>query len=489
MSVPEIKAKINFNFTAPSKSMIKVIGVGGGGSNAVNYMYLQGIKDVDFMVCNTDAQALEKSPVPNRIQLGPSLTGGRGAGALPERGKEAALESLDDIRAVLGKETEMVFITAGMGGGTGTGAAPIIAQCCREMGILTVGIVSMPFQWEGPKRINQAKEGLEEIRKNVDTLLVILNDNLRGFGNLTLSEAFSKADSILTIAAKGIAEIVTIPGYINVDMEDVKTVMRNSGTAILGSGSGEGEERAVSAIEEALQSPLLDDKEIYGAQSILLNISSGDLDVTMDEISLITDYIQRKANNADIIWGNNNMAELGKKLQISIIATRFLPSEKGKKITSQLGEETEENLLETEVQFKPDNEVTGETRTSILEPAFAESIFGNDNNNAGNTTRKSTTLPVKQQQLELTFVDADIQQDLKIMQKSTGKTIYVKNRGFEDNIDFDELERTPAYLRRNQNLKDVNHSSKPEASRYHVSNDEANGLSIKPNPYLHDNVD
>src|SRR5690554_3243309 len=248
---------MEFNLEKERSSIIKVIGVGGGGGNAVNHMYSQGIKGVDFLICNTDQQALDQSPIPNKIQLGSSLTEGRGAGSKPEVGKNAAIESVDELKELLENNTQMVFITAGMGGGTGTGAAPVIAQTAREMGILTVGIVTIPFSFEGSRRKNQADLGLEELRKNVDTLLVISNDRLREMhGNLKISEAFSKADDILTVAAKGIAEIITVAGYINVDFEDVKTVMTEGGTAIMGSAVAEGEGRAIKAASHALASPL-----------------------------------------------------------------------------------------------------------------------------------------------------------------------------------------------------------------------------------------
>ena len=279
---------MEFDLPKDQSSIIKVIGVGGGGSNAVNHMYKQGITGVDFMICNTDQQALDLSPVPNKIQLGATLTEGRGAGSNPEVGKNAAIENVDELKDILEKNTQMVFITAGMGGGTGTGAAPIIAQTAREMGILTVGIVTIPFTFEGRRRKLQADEGLAQLRENVDTLLIICNDKLREMhGNLKISEAFSKADDILTVAAKGIAEIITVAGYINVDFEDVKTVMKDGGTAIMGSAAAEGESRATKAVSQALASPLLNDNDITGANYILLNITSGDEEVSMDEIDEI----------------------------------------------------------------------------------------------------------------------------------------------------------------------------------------------------------
>jgi cell division protein FtsZ len=306
-------------------SIIKVIGVGGGGGNAVNHMYRQGITGVDFIICNTDAQALELSPIPNKVQLGASLTEGMGAGSIPEVGKNAAIENIDDIKQMLGTNTKMLFITAGMGGGTGTGASPIIAKAARELDILTVGIITTPFSFEGKRRRQQAEDGLEELKKNVDSFLVISNDRLRQiFGNLTLGSAFSQADNILTTAAKGIAEIITLPGYINVDFKDVRTVMKDSGVAIMGSCAAEGEDRAHKAVQGALASPLLKDNEIEGARYILLNISSGVNEVTMDEVSIITDYIQEEAGlAADLIWGNCRDESLEDKLSVTIIATGF----------------------------------------------------------------------------------------------------------------------------------------------------------------------
>lgn len=320
---------MKFEMLKDKSSIIKVIGVGGGGGNAVNHMYNQGIVGVDFIICNTDAQALELSPIPNKVQLGASLTEGRGAGSMPEVGKNSAIESIDDVKELLGSTTKMIFITAGMGGGTGTGASPIIAQAAKELGILTVGIVTTPFNFEGKRRKQQAEEGLEAFKKHVDTLLVISNDKLREmYGNLTLSNAFAEADNILTTAAKGIAEIITVPGYINVDFEDVKTVMQSSGVAIMGSASAEGEGRAFKAVQNALASPLLNDNDIEGARYILLNITSGEQEVLMDEVSEITDYIQNQAGlTADIIWGNCYDESLGNKISVTLIATGFQTKE------------------------------------------------------------------------------------------------------------------------------------------------------------------
>lgn len=306
-------------------SIIKVIGVGGGGSNAVNHMFKQGIKGVDFIVCNTDKQALLKSPVAHKIQLGNSLTRGLGAGAKPEVGRDSALESIDEIKNILKDNTEMVFITAGLGGGTGTGAAPVIASIAKELGILTVGIVTIPFSFEGKKRREQAEKGLEEMKKYVDTLIVIGNDKLREiYGSLKMTEAFAHADNVLTSAAKSIAEIISLHMHVNVDFNDVKTVMQDSGVAIMGSAIASGEKRAIRAVEQALVSPLLNDNDISGARHVLLNIMSGSDDIEMDEFGEITDFIQEAAGGtAELITGYGTDPSLGDNVSVTIIATGF----------------------------------------------------------------------------------------------------------------------------------------------------------------------
>lgn len=323
-----------------NSSIIKVIGVGGGGSNAVNHMFRQGIVGVDFAICNTDEQALETSPVPTKIQLGPDLTEGRGAGAKPDIGKEACIESIIDVKNFFSDHTKMMFVTAGMGGGTGTGAAPVIAKAAQELDILTVGIVTIPFQFEGRRRNEQALAGLEELKKNVDTIIVISNDKLRQMhGNLGLSQAFAEADNVLTTAARGIAEIITVPGYINVDFEDVNTVMRGSGVAIMGTAIAEGKDRAKRAAEMALKSPLLEDSDIRGAQNILLNITSGKNEVTMDEVFEITEYIQSEAGkDANLIWGNCYDQSLTDEVIVTVIATGF--ERKGARKLQEMTENT-----------------------------------------------------------------------------------------------------------------------------------------------------
>lgn len=367
--LPKMGAQAESN----ANSIIKVIGVGGGGSNAVNHMFLQGIVGVDFIVCNTDRQALDISPVPHKIQLGPNLTEGRGAGMIPEMGMNAAIENIEEIREILSKNTKMVFVTAGMGGGTGTGAAPVIAQVAKDLGILTVGIVTVPFNFEGRKRRQQAEEGLDKMRQNVDTLLIINNERLREFGkNMSLSSAFSHADNVLTVAAKGIAEVISVTGTINVDFNDVNTVLRNSGQAIMGSALAEGEDRALVAVKEALTSPLLNDNDINGASYVLLNITYGDEEVMMDEITEITDYIQDAAGaTADVIWGHGYDATLGDKICITLIATGFsstpitgferaperkivaLEEEHRKEIVSPLESPVQHTTIQSEINQEP----------------------------------------------------------------------------------------------------------------------------------------
>jgi cell division protein FtsZ len=318
---------IHFDLPKQKSSIIKVLGVGGGGSNAVNYMYSQEIEGTDFIICNTDAKALDQSSVPNKVQLGPHLTQGLGAGADPEVGKHATEESMEEIRRILEVNTKMAFITAGMGGGTGTGGAPIIAQVCREMGILTVGIVTTPFGFEGPRRLLQAEEGIKRLQPYVDTLLIISNDKLRmQYGNLKMKEAFNKADNVLATAAKCITDIINSRGHVIVDFADVCTVMKNGGVAILGSAAVEGDNRAQRAIEEALNSPLLNDNDIRGAKWILININSaeGDYECTMDELEIINSYLRMQAGEkTDVIVGMGYDPLLEKKIGITLIATGF----------------------------------------------------------------------------------------------------------------------------------------------------------------------
>ncbi|MGD9931507.1 MAG: cell division protein FtsZ [Mangrovibacterium sp.] len=320
-----IEEIINFGLEQSRSSIIKVLGVGGAGCNAVNHMFTEGIEGVDFLICNTDAQAMQGSPVPLKIQLGVTLTEGRGAGNMPEHGEQAAIENLDDVRRVLEGTTRMLFITAGMGGGTGTGAAPVIARLARELGILTIAVVSIPAPAEGKRRFQQALEGVERLKEHVDSMLVISNEKLHKiYGDLPASRAFKKADNIIATAVKGVAEIITVHGNINIDYADVHTVMADSKVFIMGTGIAEGDDRAMKAVHEALESPLLDSNDIYGTKDILLNIISGDDEITMGEIGDIIEYLQDKAGqDANIIWGNGIDRKLGNKISVTIAATRF----------------------------------------------------------------------------------------------------------------------------------------------------------------------
>lgn len=345
---------IHFDLPKDQSSIIKVIGVGGGGSNAVNHMFLQNIEGVNFIICNTDAQAIAQSKVPNKIQLGPHLTQGLGAGANPKIGKEATEESLEEIKRILEVNTKMAFITAGMGGGTGTGGAPILAKICKDLGILTVGIVTTPFAYEGKKRIAQAEEGIMLLKNHVDTLLVISNDKLRHqFGNLKMKEAFAKADNVLATAAKCITDVINSTGQINVDFADVCTVMSNGGVAILGSASAEGENRAQTAIENALNSPLLNDNDIRGAKWILININSaeGEHEFTMDEVEVIQNHLIGQAGeDTDVILGLGYDNTLGSELSITLIATGFEhkdPFAKTEHLKNEATEKKDEKIVMT----------------------------------------------------------------------------------------------------------------------------------------------
>ena len=507
---------MEFDLLRDSESIIKVIGVGGGGSNAVNHMYRQGIKGVEFIVCNTDAQALETSPVPYKVQLGSSLTEGRGAGAIPEVGRNAAIENIEDIRKVLLANTRMVFITAGMGGGTGTGAAPIIAQTAREMGILTVAIVTMPFEFEGKRRKQQADEGIELLKQNVDTIIIIRNQKLREmFGNLNLSEAFAHADNILTTAARGIAEIITVTGYINVDFEDVKTAVHNSGVAIMGSAISEGENRATRAVELALASPLLNDDNIKGARFILMNIASGSKEVTMDEIGDITDYIQEQAGlTADIIWGNCHDATLGEKLSVTIIATGFKTREElGSEISRAKDKAKTIHSLNEEVKVKKENIESNSVKDVIFnEPVLKKDLpvslitdekeeltFEFALNQPQENQVVSTVADNKEEETEkknsvvYDLYDKDFSDDSteEQLRKSRERIMKLKSLSYRiGTANISDMEKEPAYKRRNIKLDSVPHSSESNVSRYTLSNEEEKKSELRQNnSFLHDNVD
>ena len=372
-----------FDLPTHHKSIIKVIGVGGGGSNAVNYMFNQGIKDVEFVVCNTDSQALQMSPVPNKLQIGINLTSGLGAGANPEKGKNAAIESKEEIRELLGDDTRMIFITAGMGGGTGTGAAPVIASIAQEMGILTVGIVTSPFAFEGRKKIKQANEGIDALKEYCDTVLVILNDKIKEmYGNLSIREAFGQADNVLTTASKGIAEIITVSGYVNVDFEDVKTVMKGAGAAVMGSSEMTGENRARRAAESAINSPLLNNQTIAGAQKILLSIISGEeAELQMDELTEITDYMQdMSGEDAEVIFGHGVDPTLGEKIRVTIIATGFSVAPNEAVVDAVLNDD---KSVDTKKEYESHADSDEDQRNKVYDLESSEginqiSLFGND---------------------------------------------------------------------------------------------------------------
>ncbi|MEO5910454.1 MAG: cell division protein FtsZ [Pelobium sp.] len=539
---------MQFEMLKDKSSIIKVIGVGGGGGNAVNHMYRQGITGVDFIICNTDAQALELSPIPNKVQLGASLTEGMGAGSIPEVGKNSAIENIDDLKDMLGSNTRMLFITAGMGGGTGTGASPIIAKAAKELDILTVAIITTPFSFEGKRRRMQAEEGLEELKKYVDSYLVISNDRLREiFGNLTLGSAFGQADDILTTAAKGIAEIITVPGYINVDFKDVRTVMKDSGVAIMGSYAAEGENRALKAVEGALSSPLLKDNEIEGARYILLNISSGEKEVTMDEVSIITDFIQEQAGlSADLIWGNCNDESLGDNISVTIIATGFQTKEEREHVKQTTPKKqfltTDTPLIRPINEFSrngavksPDPEVQEEDiRTPVLKAdesqvpqadLFADMFRGNTNpvaENDGKLVKHQLIEEEIEEELEevdhagfnLKLSASEFDQPVALEEESeevynedankTDESIEEQLRKSKERIlrlkdlsmklrstsGLQELENEPAYKRKQMQLKDVPHSSESSISRFTLSADDEGQTEIRPNnSFLHDNVD
>ena len=519
-----------FDLPEHHKSIIKVIGVGGGGSNAVNHMFNQGIKDVEFVVCNTDAQSLNSSPVLNKLQIGINLTNGLGAGANPEKGKDAAIESKEEIRAMLEDNTKMLFITAGMGGGTGTGAAPVIAKVAKDMDILTVGIVTVPFAFEGRKKMDQANAGIAELKDSCDTVLVILNDMLREiYGNLPISDAFAEADSVLTTAAKGIAEIITVPGYVNVDFEDVKTVMQGAGAAVMGSAVTEGENRARKAAELAISSPLLNSRDIHGAQRILLSIISGDqAELQMDELSEITEYIHEMAGDeAEMIFGHGIDPDLGQSIRVTVITTGFKQDEikpgfiLDKKVydlekdnqtdlfdasrdASHNEFETKEPELiegkeheessEKEELLEMDDKVTPEDDNGFERGYFFES----------KTPEEKDGDPGLFEDIEEEFKVLDTEEKDGIINKED--TMELKRKGeslkaqAQERVDkfrgnsstdldvgeFKEKLDVPAYLRKNVTLSNNPHSSESDISRYNLNDDNQ---ILGNNKFLHDNVD
>ncbi|MEL6274059.1 MAG: cell division protein FtsZ [Bacteroidota bacterium] len=492
---------MHFDIPQGESPIIKVIGVGGGGSNAVNHMYKQGIVGVDFAISNTDHQAMEQSPVPTKIQLGPNLTEGRGAGSKPNVGKLACEESIEDVKKYLKNNCKMLFVTAGMGGGTGTGAAPIIAKTAREMDILTVGIVTVPFTFEGRRRTAQAVEGLEEMKANVDTLIMISNDKLRQIhGNLNLSEAFSRADNILTTAAKGIAEIITVPGYVNVDFEDVNTVMRESGVAIMGTANAEGEDRARQAVDQALHSPLLEDNDIRGAKHILLNITSGTREVTMDEIFEITEFVQEEAGyGTDLIWGNCFDESLGDKISVTVIATGFdhkqhvREKQANERVVVHLDDEARPGATTTKSSGGL-REITGEEDpVGFGRESTATTFEFEDLEEAKRRlrTRQSSVSPYLQNEEEQRR-EEERQRQLE-EEKRRREEIRDRQQTRMPKLSnpkvINELENQPAYLRRNIQLDNRPATGgDSELSRYSITDDEDTPV-VRDNSFLHDNVD
>lgn len=533
---------MEFNMPKQEPSIIKVIGVGGGGGNAVNYMYGLGIHGVEYVVCNTDKQALDVSPVPSKIQLGPNLTDGRGAGAIPEVGKRAVEESIEGIKAFLEKDTKMVFVTAGMGGGTGTGAAPVIAKLAKDMGILTVGIVTVPFNFEGRRRRQQAEAGMEEMRQSVDTLLVINNERLREiYGNLTLSNAFAQADSIVSTAAKGIAEVISLTGSINVDFNDVSTVMKDSGVAILGSGFSAGENRAIEAVQQALTSPLLNDNDIAGAKYVLLNITYGSSnEASMDEISDITDYIQDEAGStADVIWGHGFDDSLEDKICVTIIATGFNSSpvtgfEKAPERNVQtlvvdneapkVEEAPKAEVKTEEPEFTPflkTTAVVDEVKPEHFAhtPSEQETPQAQENNVHEEAVEYNWDMEESKDDVSLGF--DTVQEEPVAQQTEVKKFNLLDDEAEEEQPDLfgsaeerlkrskerleriatytsklkrpeglAELEKEPAFKRRKVDLDDVPHSSESQVSRFGLFSDSDGSVDLRgDNSFLHDNVD
>ncbi len=482
-----------FDLPKDESPIIKVLGVGGGGSNAVTHMFKQGIVGVDFAICNTDSQAMELSPVPTRMQLGPNLTEGRGAGSKPNIGKMACEESIEAVKQYLENNCRMLFITAGMGGGTGTGAAPIIAKTAKEMDILTVGIVTLPFTFEGRRRTSQGTEGLEELKKHVDTLIVISNDKLRQIhGNLSISDAFAQADNILTTAAKGIAEIITVPGYVNVDFEDVNTVMRESGVAIMGTASAEGEDRARRAVDDALHSPLLEDNDIKGAQHILLNITSGTKEVTMDEIFEITEFVQEEAGfGTDLIWGNCYDEELGDKISVTVIATGFEHREKKQAKTGK-----DDKVIVSLDDDKPAVPNPEPKKKGLADIGFEPSGESQEHTFEFDDIRASVEKYRNRYSYEEPYVKEDVQEPQETdRQKWMEKERRRRERLRTNRVKLSnpqtiiELENEPAYLRRGVSLDDVPDSGEESRSRWTISDDDEGEFRSGGNTYLHDNVD
>ena len=492
---------MNFDLPVERSSIIKVLGIGGGGNNAVTHMFEKGIRDVNFIVCNTDQQALSKSPVPVKVQIGEALTEGRGAGSQPEIGRKAALENINDVMEVLSGNTKMVFITTGMGGGTGTGATPVIAKACKDAGLLTIAVVTIPFKSEGKVRIKQAIDGVEELKDYVDSLLIINNEKLREiYGNQPVSIAFAKADDVLTTAVKGIAEIITVTGYINVDFADVETVMKDSGVAIMGMGLASGENRAIKAIENALSSPLLNSNDITGAKSILINISTGygEHELTMDELGEITDYIYDVASDeALIIRGLSKDDNLNENISVTIIATGFeansifkpyiKPKESQKvelitnktPIPQRIIPETGEDIFTVKEKEKVKRSII----TTIDEESQGTIDFGLEENEtaANHRNKRNEHRKEGEDKSEATL------RKVKHMQNMLKKEGF-SNKSMKDNIDT--FEDVPAYVRKNMTLGTPDKAADSKVSKFTLTSDESDGPILRENnAYLNDNVD
>jgi cell division protein FtsZ len=489
---------MNFELPVDRSSIIKVLGIGGGGNNAVNHMFEKGIRDVNFVVCNTDHQALLNSPVPIKVPIGQALTEGRGAGSQPEIGRKAAMENISEVMDALSGNTKMVFITTGMGGGTGTGATPVIAKACKDAGLLTIAVVTIPFKSEGKVRIKHAIDGVSELKDKVDSLLVINNEKLREiYGNQSVSTAFSKADDVLTTAVKGIAEIITVTGYINVDFADVETVMRNSGVALLGMGSASGENRAVKAIENALASPLLNSNDITGAKSILINISTGngEHELTMDELGEITDYIYEVASDdALIIRGLSKDDSLNEEISVTVIATGF---EANSIFQPYKPKEPHKVSLDTQMPVIPQRIIPEEGsdvftvhqkgKKSIITDMDEESQgtidFGHEEKEDAQLARARKHAAESE---NLSKADATLRK-VKHMQNIMKKE-GLSNKAMKDNIDT--FEDVPAYVRKNLALGTTDKAAESKVSKFTLSSGDDNEPVLREdNAYLNDNVD
>jgi cell division protein FtsZ len=489
---------MNFDLPVERSSIIKVLGIGGGGNNAVNHMFEKGIRDVNFVICNTDHQALMNSEVPVKVQIGESLTEGRGAGSKPEIGRQAAIENIDNVMDALSGNTKMVFMTTGMGGGTGTGATPVIAKACKEAGFLTIAVVTIPFKSEGKVRIRQAVEGVSELKDHVDSLLVINNEKLREiYGNQPVSSAFAKADDILATAVKGIAEIITVTGYINVDFADVETVMRNSGVSIMGMGKASGENRAIKAIENALACPLLNSNDITGASSILINISSGtgDHEITMDELGEITDYMYEAASDeALIIRGLSRDESLNEEISVTVIATGFESNSifqpyKPKKL-NKVELLTNKNAIPSRIIPETGEDVfsvQNKSRKSIITDCEEEmqgiidfSLETNEENSELRNRRTTEKDEIHEKP------DATLRK-VKHMQNLL-KREGLSNKAMKENIDT--FEDVPAYVRRNLSLGIPDKTNESKLSKFTLTADENEDPVLRENnAYLNDNVD